>query len=74
MRAADTPYLLARSRRMLILRLGALRYRSETAEMKERCLHDLAEHPPIAPKEVALAQAKIVELQEKLRKAPGTTP
>ncbi len=47
---------------------------SETAEMKERCLHDLAEHPPIAPKEVALAQAKIVELQEKLRKAPGTTP
>ena len=43
---------------------------SETPEMKERCLADLAAHPPIEPKEVPLAKAKIVELQAKLRGAP----
>ncbi len=47
---------------------------SETAEMKDRCFADLAAHPPIEPKEVPLAKAKIAELQEKLRNEPRSTP
>ncbi len=47
---------------------------SETPEMKERCFHDLAEHAPIIPKEVPMAQAKIPELQEKLHLTPRSAP
>ena len=47
---------------------------SETAEMKARCVADLAAHPPIVPKEVPMAQAKIAELQAKLHGAPRSTP
>lgn len=39
---------------------------SETAEMKERCLAGLAEHPWQEPAQVAKTQAKMVELRGKL--------
>jgi tetratricopeptide (TPR) repeat protein len=47
---------------------------SETAEMKERCFADLAAHPAQDPKEVAMAKAKIAELQEKLKVTARSTP
>ena len=47
---------------------------SETAEMKDRCFADLAAHPAVDPPEVALAKAKILELQDKLRAPAPRAP
>ena len=48
---------------------------SETSTMRESCERTLADHPPLPAKEVALAEAKMVELEAKLRLPPaGSAP